>query len=251
MLFSATLAKADGIITTLPPLASIVLMLSPETKVSCLLPNNADPHHFQLSPRQLERLQTTELLIRSSKDDGGWSIPSDKITTLDLWPQQDHAWLNPAMVKQILPHIADILQQHKPAQKTNIAEQLQQSLILLDKEQKAWQEALAELKTQGVILQHPSWQPLLKHYDIPIYTILESDQHGQEHGPHMLEHGLDILRQHPKAILLGDHSHSNRTLQWLANHSEHKSSVVLLNGMSQCGQNWFDFMRLNRERLQP
>jgi ABC-type Zn uptake system ZnuABC Zn-binding protein ZnuA len=243
LMLSPLSARAAEIMATLPPLAGLVQLLQPESRPACLLPANADPHHFQLSPRQVETLQGARLLIRASRDDGGWPRLPTRGKTIDLWPRDDHAWLSPAEVRHVLPQLAAELEAVTGKQ----AMQLDEALATVTAMDRAWKQALAPLKSRGVIVQHPAWQHLLSSYGVPVHAVLEKHQHGHEGGPHLLEHALEALKAHPDALLLGDTRHSNRSLEWLARQSG--KTILYLDALGQCGDSWQALMQQNLERL--
>ncbi|MDQ6967429.1 MAG: metal ABC transporter substrate-binding protein [Mariprofundaceae bacterium] len=259
--------KAADIITTLPPIAGLVHWLKPDANVACLLPANADPHHFQLSPRQVESLQRTKLLIRSSQDDGHWTSLGNKTKTFDLWPRTKythnhpphdehssatHAWLNPHEVQAVLPKLALQLQAIYPENKQAIQRNL--SLALKESQQlwQAWQKIShsSGLDTDGVIMQHPSWRNLFQALHITVFTSLESAHHGHEYGPHKLESALQQLQQHPNIRLIANKNQSNRALQWLQSHHP-ESIITTLDPLGSCNESWPSLMQRNLDALQP
>jgi len=250
MLASPGLAGADTAVT-LPPLAGLVSMLDSEAKSFCLLPTGADPHHFQISPRTAERLKRAELLIRSPAADGGWPLPADQSRTLKLWPKINHGWLVPDKVAAALPELASQLAGVAPARAEAIRQQLPAALASVQRVKEAWLPVLADLQKHGVIMQHPSWQPLMEAAGVPVLAVLESEQHGHEEGPHALQEALDILKHHPDAWLIGDTRHSNRTLEWLARHAVGKVHLVYLDALGECGTDWEALMLDNLNKLKP
>ena len=257
-----TFAKAADVITTLPPIAGLVYWLKPDADVACLLPANADPHHFQLSPRQVESLQQSKLLIRSSQDDGHWANLGNQTHVFDIWPHTEHhdhqktvpnhAWLNPLAIQTVLPKLAAQLQIIYPKDKQEIQKNLALALAESTQIWKKWLSVSQStaLNTNGVIMQHPSWSNLFQALNIPIFNTLESEQHGHEHGPRKLESALQQLQQHPNIRLIADSNHSNRALQWLQSH--HKSSTITtLDALGTCGESWIHLMQRNLDTIQP
>lgn len=245
LLLTTAPAAAADVTVTLPPLAGLVAMLDGKAHVRCLLPAGADPHHFQLTPRKVEAVANSSLLIRAGVDDAGWPLPPDHDHTLKLWPETRHGWLDPAAVRSALPRIAAALQSLHPQRSDAIASALKQALTTADQIELQWQRVLMPLKNSGVVMQHPAWQPLLQRMGVPVLTVLESAQHGHEHGPHKLEHALATLNTHPGAWLLADHGHSNRALSWLARHSAVPTHQVTLDALGACNMPWRDLMQQN------
>ena len=243
--YPAHAAATARIAVTLPPLAGLVSMLDQQAEVICLLPAGADPHHFQLTPRKIEALARTDLLIRTSFDDGGWPLPPQHRHSLNLWSDIDHGWLSPQAVRGVLPKIADALIKLQPVQSKQIAASLQAALQQTDDIAQAWRTAIAKAGLSGVLMQHPSWRRLMQEMDVPVLAVLESVHHGHEHGPHKLEHALKTLKQHPDAWLLADAAHSSRALDWLAAHSQTKTQRITLDALGACGESWPALMRRN------
>lgn len=238
------------IMVTLPPLAGLVAMLLPEQTSECLLSASADPHHFQPSPQQVEQLHVAKLLVRARRDDQGWPIRSHQSNTITLFTQQAHGWLNFADVKIALPDLAAQLSKMMPTEAARIQASLPQALAQVEAIETQWKPVLSQLKTKGVLMQHPAWQALFDAYDIPIWAVLESAQHGHEHGPKHLEEALDTLNQHQGAVLIGSLRHSNRSLDWLNAHQSHAQAVLSLDALGTCNMPWSELMTSNMQALQ-
>jgi zinc transport system substrate-binding protein len=240
-------AKAE-IAVTLPPLAGLVKLLLPESDVSCLLPANADPHHFSLTPRRIERLRQVKLLVRATADDGAWrGLPGD-IKAVNLWPDKGHAWLLPIDVQQILPRLAEALTKVYPARAQAISTALEKALAETAAMERELQSALDPLRERGVIMQHPSWQAFCRHFGIEVLSVLDSHSHGHESGPRHLQNALAQLQARPGAMLWGDDRDNVQPLYWLANHAQ-DVPIQLLDPLGDCGMPWSRLMRQNLERI--
>ena len=247
-LFSAPSQTRAEIITTLPPLAGLIGLLDEQVHADCLLTAGADPHHTRLSPRQAEALRHTRLLVRASRDDGHWTRLEAAADILDLWPDVSHAWLNPHRVKSALPRLAAAMQRLYPSRREAIAGALKRAESETDHWWEQWQKTLQAFRSDGVIMQHGAWWGMMDAAGVPVLAVLESKHHGREHGPHMLEHALETLRQHPHALLLGDMHHNNRALEWLAEHTNHR--IIYLDALGTCDMPWPALMQSNLQRLQ-
>ncbi|HID36776.1 MAG TPA: zinc ABC transporter substrate-binding protein [Ghiorsea sp.] len=262
----ATSQQIPPVLVTLPPLSGLVLALSPDLNIQCLLPNNADPHHFQLTPRQVNHLQHATLLVRSPRDDQSWAMLQPAAPTFSLWQEHEntpdtltdahehehtdsHAWLNPKLVASELPHLAEALIQSNPANEQNIQKQLKRSQQQTKNTWQQWQDMVKaqQLKQRGVMMQHPSWRGLFEALGVPIRGVLESSQHGQEYGPRKLEKALQVLKEYPKTILIADSNHSNRALKWLQKHSS--NTMIQLDALGACGEPWQHLMQRNLKTL--
>lgn len=244
------IASAGTVTVTFPPLAGLVKMIDPEEQPACLLSAGGDPHHFTLSPRQAEGLRTSTLLVRSSRDDGGWKLFTGSAVVLDLWPDQDHAWLTPEQVEQVLPKIAEALSKATPGKAEQFRTNLQHSLGTVRETALAWQKALQPVASRGVVMQHPSWQHLFEANGVIVHAVLESDKHGHEHGPHALEEAHHTMQEHPDALLIGDIRHSNRTLEWMARQHPSDIKPIYLDALGSCDMSWEELMQSNLQKLE-
>jgi len=235
------------IVTSLPPLAGLVSILDAKADVHCLLPTGADAHDFQLTPKQVQRLKQADLLIRASRDDGHWPGLNTAAQQLDLWPEKDHAWLLPTEVRRILPRLAKRLQNLAPDRRQAIEQSLHQALLLCDKLEAEWEQALAPFREHGIIIQHPVWRRLCEHFNVPVWAVLEPRHHGSVR-PRQLEHALKLLQIHPDILLWGDVRHSNRGLAWLSRHADGRH-ILRLDALGPCGMPWKKLMHLNLEHL--
>jgi len=246
---ASTTQTTDKIITTLPPLSGLIIMLLPEVQTQCLLSAGADPHHFQPSPKQVDLLNQHHILARASRDDQGWPIHVENSQVIDIWPTENHAWLRFEQVRLALPTLAEILSKKFPQYRKDIQARLIQALQTTKALEQAWGKQLQKLQNKGVFMQHPAWQGLLESKQVPIWAVLESHQHGHEHGPRHLEKALSTLKQHPDAVLLGSKRHSNRSLEWLNKHQGNIKSIITLDALGHCNQPWDKLMRNNLEVL--
>jgi len=259
--------KAAEIMTTLPPLSSLVHWLDPQASVKCLLPANADPHHFQLTPKQVESMGKAKLLIRSSRDDGQWASLHTSMKTWDIWPSQNstihkdtsqhhhetgnHAWLSPHDVAVILPQLAENLIQVYPNHRQSIKNQLKTAQLNVVHIEKQWLDVTISLHLhkKGSIMQHPAWLTLFQDLKVPVWTVLESGNHGQEHGPRVLENALKVIQIHPNSLLIADQRHNSRALLWLQRHHP-ESQLVTLDALGQSNETWPELMQRNLNILQ-
>ncbi len=236
-------AASPEVAVTLPPLSGLVAMLDPDVSVICLLKKGADPHHFQLRPRTIESLRQSRLLLRASIDDGDWPLPPRHANMLDLWPSLSHAWLSPLAVKHIAPKLAERLKQLHPGHASAIEQNLAAALVQIREIEQQWRQALDQVG--GVIMQHPSWQQLMLDMGVPIRAVLESEHHGHESGPRVLEYALHALNEHPDTWLLADTAHSSRPLDWLARHANQQPPRLTLDPLGVCGESWLVLMQRN------
>ncbi len=247
LLLLPQLAQAITVVATLPPLGGLVHLLDPRIRVHCLLPAGGDPHHFQLTPKQVTRLKHADLLLRAGRDDAHWTGIDLPGHTLVLWPQKDHAWLLPMEVKKILPRIAAALQRLDPGRRAEIQRQLAAALHRCERMEQRWRLTLMPYRRRGVIMQHPAWLRLCRHFGVPVRAVLEPHHHGGIR-PRKLQKALDILRARPATVLWADARHGNQGLDWLRAHST-ATTAVRLDALGDCAMSWTRLMQKNLAAL--
>lgn len=241
---------------TLPALGGLLHWVAPDITVDCLLPKGAEPHHFRLSARQLERVNRSYLLVRSSRDDLAWfkahAIKSPRI--LDLWPQTEkgnnHAWLLPDDIERTLTPISHKLMHQFPEYTESISTRLPSLRQDVQNIRLAWQKIMKPLQQRGVIMQHAAWLPLFKTYQVPVLAVLEANNMGHSHGYNAkkLDQALQQLQQHPQALLIADLRHDNKGLTWLQRHHP-SSKLIYLDAIGTCDQTWPLLMQHNIDLL--
>jgi len=250
MLLIPSLSRAE-VAVTLPPLGGLIRMLDPQAVITVLLPSTADPHHFQMPPKATESLRKATLFVRASRDDGGWSGLETAGNILDLWPRTSHAWTSPALVRASLPRLAAALEKIYPSHSVSIRARLNQAIAETKRIQAAWIAALAPYRKDGVIMQHPSWQPMCEQAGVPVRVVLETDRHGQEFGPRDLDRALQVIDDHPAVLLIFEQRHDNRGLDWIVAHSRHPLRRVMLDALGTDTMRWDQLMQENLKRLHP
>jgi ABC-type Zn uptake system ZnuABC Zn-binding protein ZnuA len=236
------------IAVSLPPLAGLVHLLDPEMEVFCLLPANADPHHFSITPRTLQRLKHADALIRASRDDRVWPGLETDVRQIDLWPDQDHAWLRPDLVLAVLPRLAKELQSLYPERTQVIARSLRHARQTIQSLDDEISRTLQPLNHAGIILQHAAWRGFCEHYNIPVLAVAETGHLEGTLGPRQLQRLLDVAKQHPESRLWGDQNHNNSTLQWLSDKLGNRQ-IRLLDPLGHCGDSWEQLLRHNISRM--
>lgn len=235
MLRPTVMMAAPSVVATLPPLAGMVRLLDPELAPDCLLGASADPHLMRITPRQAAALRRARLLLRSSGDDGGWRGLAPRAgTVLDLWPDRHHAWLVPAWVRRRLPALADALVRRGLLPAAERDARLARASARLDALEAGWRRLLAPWRERGVIMQHPAWRALMRHFGVAVRAVLEPSHHGEGAGPRRLERALRLLRGSDPPLLLVEESHGNRMIDWLRARVQ-DARVVRLNALGRCG----------------
>ena len=214
--------------------------------VTLLVPMGADPHDWEPTIRDTERLQKADMIIVNGIGYEHWlnslevtDIPgilvdtSNGISTLDSAKHDEekhdeekhdeekhgaldpHIWLNPVYAQLQVKNIANALSNSDPMNKNHYqsnAEIYNQELNLLDAKIRT---ELSGCKTNFITF-HNAFSYFSEEYGLTQHTIISSnDSHG-EVTPQTLENIISLARELNIKIIFAEESASTKTSQVIA-----------------------------------
>ena len=211
--------------------------------VTLLVPMGADPHNWEPTIRDRERLQKADVIIVNgigyehwigsfdSNDNQGIIVDtSNGISTLDFEKHDDHAkeddhdghedldphiWLNPVYAQLQVKNIANALSNSDPTNKNyyqSNAAIYNKELDLLDSKIRT---ELSGCKTDFITF-HNAFSYFSEEYGLTQHTIISSnDSHG-EVTPQTLENIISLARELNIKVIFAEESTSTKTSQVIA-----------------------------------
>ena len=211
--------------------------------VTLLVPMGADPHDWEPTIRDRERLQKADVIIVNgigyehwigsfdSNDNQGILVDtSNGISTLDSEKHDDHAkeddhdghedldphiWLNPVYAQLQVKNIANALSNSDPTNKNyyqSNAAIYNKELDLLDSKIRT---ELSGCKTDFITF-HNAFSYFSEEYGLTQHTIISSnDSHG-EVTPQTLENIISLARELNIKVIFAEESTSTKTSQVIA-----------------------------------
>jgi len=204
--------------------------------VTLLVPMGADPHDWEPTIRDTERLQRSDVIIVNGIGYEHWigSLEltgiagilvdtSNGISTLDSAKHDEekhgaldpHIWLNPVYAQLQVKNIANALSNSDPMNKNHYqsnAEIYNQELNLLDAKIRT---ELSGCKTDFITF-HDAFSYFSEEYDLTQHTIISStDSHG-EVTLQTLENIISLARELNIKIIFAEESASTKTSQVIA-----------------------------------
>ncbi|WP_304132132.1 metal ABC transporter substrate-binding protein [Ignavibacterium album] len=234
ILASCSKEKSEGknIVVTIYPFKAIIQEIAgSEIAVNVLLPGGADPHTYEMSPSDYNKIQNAKIFFYGAETLDGWAAKLDvenKIELLKLLPEnfliqieinenhsahQDknshhhygidpHFWTDPLTVNSMLDSLTKILSYFYPEKKDLFrknSEAFSKKLYDLDKKIK---EEIKAVKHNKVFSAHPFYNYFFRRYGIKVVGSLEISP-GQQVTPKFLKNISDeIKRENVKAILI-------------------------------------------------
>jgi zinc transport system substrate-binding protein len=220
--------KKLKIAATIFPLADIAKNIGgSQVEVVNILPPGANPHTFQLTPRQIQELKHCRLvfLVGNHLDDWAMDIPStmgkmkmavvdQNIDFLGGETKDPHYWLSIQNAKVIARNMAQSLSEIDPASRETYSSNLKEYLSKLGQADDEMSRLFSGLTQKKMITFHNAWSYFARDYGFEIIGNVEPAE-GRDPTPRHLEHMIKKMR--------ADNIHALFIEIQVANHAQAKS----------------------------
>lgn len=161
------------IYTTLYPLEQFSRWLIPDAHIEVLIPEGVDPHHFEPSLKDIQRLYTANMIIYIGDTDidrwmdkikneiahkGVKVIRIQDYVTLKKYSSGNefdpHLWLDPLSVIEILKAIKNAIQEVSPEKRQVYEKNFQYYESKLRELDRAYKQTLSSCKKKDIIITH-------------------------------------------------------------------------------------------------
>ncbi|VVM04521.1 metal ABC transporter substrate-binding protein [Methylacidimicrobium tartarophylax] len=245
------------VLTTIAPLYSFVKSIAGETvELANLLPQNADPHDYVLSPGDARRIAQADLIIRNGLglefflekalaevDREKLLDASAGITPLPQWvspgsptggsragemPPNPHVWLDPVLAVVEVENIVRELCRRDTAKASNYRARgklLVEELLRLDER---YRHSLDPLPDKKMVSDHDAFAYLAERYGIQRVAILETRGHAGL-SPKLVAWVLDSIVRNRVRALFSEVNHVSSELRSISRDSG--VPIVLLDSM--------------------
>lgn len=212
-------AQADQphIVTSIHPLALVVKeIVRDDARVSTLVPADISPHHYSMRPSERRRLQQAERFVwlgpalepflAGPLDDPGLQRKSLALDDAEHTPEQDHGthdhdnhhshgpgqrdphvWLNPDIVRSMLPTLVDSLSRLEGLDRSRLEANRRDFLDRLASTEKAIRERISGLPTMDVFTYHGAFDYFAAHFDVRIAGTLTVNPERNPGARHLAE----------------------------------------------------------------
>lgn len=268
------------ILVTLPALYSWAVQVGGDrVRVGQLLPDNADPHHFQFRPRDLEALQHADLILLNGAGLEDWvkstvekqsSTARDRIVEVFqglpiqayLWDQRSrtdstqavgstngspnpHLWLDPILACHGVSNILRVLIKLDPASTPTFSKNASNYFVRLRQLDTDYASMAHSLRSPTIVTVHSAFPYLCRRYGISVLGVIEESP-GIEPGPRYLAQLSEQIRSHNiRTLFVQPHSPS-RVAQQLARDLKLMTvELDTLEGGHWSGNGYEDVMRQN------
>ncbi len=236
----------ENIVVTIYPFKAIIQeIVGNEVVVDVLLPGNADPHTYEMSPSDFNKIQNAKVFFYGAETLDGWAAKLDvenKIELLKVLPQDfliqiesdtdhsfhkeedshhhhqgfdPHFWTDPITVNSMIDSLTKILSDYYPDKKDLFrknSEKFSKELYELDKKIR---ETIEQIKHNKVFSAHPFYNYFFKRYELEILGSLEISP-GQQITPKFLKTISEQIKQKNVKAIFINRQHISKPAKVLA-----------------------------------
>lgn len=265
----ASLAREGAIVCTTSLIQDwLKHILGPDHPVDTLIPQDADPHAFELSPQGRIRLEKADLIFAHGQGFEGHlldtlqSMGPQKLiylsnpTSLEvhapigtLLEQDPHTWMDPLQVLPMIDTICEALCRRMPSEAPMYqekAKQYKQELKLLDA---AIMQTLSSipLERRYLMCQHDNLSHFSKRYHFQVLATLHT--HSEEPSASHYKHLLKIIQDKGIRAIFYDPREEDRLIKHLACEANIKAQPLLVEGLHAKAQSYTALMHNTVETI--
>ncbi len=229
--------KNTKIITTIYPYYLIVKEITGDSvKVENLLPPAASPHTYSPKPSDLMKFENAGLIIVNGYHleshlndklrgyDSAFFI-SDSMKNILGDNVNPHIWLDPVLLKKIVPYIKEEIIKLDPKKKDYYENNTRQLLEELSKINSKIQEQSKDIQNKNVIMYHKGFDYLLKRYKVNILAYIEEIP-GKELGAKKMQEIGNLIKKYKLTTLYSEPQLNSKPLRVLS--GEFKLHILIL-----------------------
>lgn len=271
------------VVVTVAPLKGIVEPLLPGgSELTVLMQPGRSEHGYEFSPRELSQLASADVVVyvglnleprvaevlNSSPDPkrrvvcfgevAGLQRPGEAVPntdhahdhehgeTCDHGPVDQHLWLDPVLVKQLIPAVADAVRAKMSEQGVVEAElaaireaesKLTQEVDAVDHE---WREGIAKLGEVSIVTHHNAFGRPAERYGFKVAAVIRTME-GREPTPADIASVVSEIKSQRVRAIFVEPQFNAKTAERIA-----KSAKVKLGRLDPLGDgDWFGLMRTN------
>ena len=198
-----------------------------------ILPSNADPHTFELTPRQVKELQGTKVIFKIGSGIDDYidvikdSIPGVTLKIVDQGinilsstdPEDNginpHYWLSVANAKIITQNIADEVSAIDPQNKSYYQANAQAYIAKLDNLETEVSNQLKNLSSRDLVTFHNAWPYFAKEFNLNILASFEPFP-GKEPTPQYLKNLGQKIKNYKVKVIFTEAQFSTQSIEAFA-----------------------------------
>jgi zinc transport system substrate-binding protein len=225
----------------------------PQVDVRNLTPAGAEPHDIELSPKDVGRIQSADVVVYLSHGfqpaveqavDGAQGTRVDALAGIPLRQDDPHVWLDPVLFARIVRRVGVAL--HARARAVTVARRVR----ALDAE---YRRGLAHCERRDFVTTHAAFGYLAARYGLNQIAITGVDPES-EPDPRRLQELIRLVRDENVSTVFFERLVSPRLAETVARDGGARTAVLdpiegLTPGEQAQGASYFTLMRRNLDEL--
>lgn len=253
------------IYTTFYPLYDFTKKIAGDNaQVENLIPAGAEPHDFELSPKQMARIYDGDIFIFLGESMEPWAakiaedLSKNGVKVLevgtDLIENNDsHIWLDPVLAKQMAQKIFETIAAVDPGSKELYQQNLNDLLEKLDELDKKLLEAASKSSKKDVVTSHAFLGYMAKRYGFNQISITGLSPQD-EPSPKKVAEIVNMAKSKDIKYILIEKGSSSKLPEAVANEIE--AQILIINPLEtlwpdeiKAGEDYFSVMEKNLDVL--
>jgi len=225
-----------AVITSFNPLYEFTKQIGKEKiDVSILVPFGIEPHDWEPTISDLQKIQNADLIIINGVGFENWidnveAINSDTVIVdtsngISIIQNDPHIWLNPVFAQTQVENIAESIIKIDSTNEKFYRENADNYISKLDMLDKQIKQELTECK-KDFIAFHDAFSYFAIQYGLNQHTIISSNEPHEEPSSRTLESIINLAKDHDIKIIFAEEAVDTRTSQVIAN--EINGQVLIL-----------------------
>jgi len=215
------------VIASFNPLYEFTKQIGKEkVDVSVLVPFGIEPHDWEPTISDLQKIQNADLIIINGVGFENWIdnveainldiVIVDTSNGISIIQNDPHIWLNPVFAQTQVENIAESIIKLDPTNKKFYRENTDNYISKLDILDKQIKQELTECK-KDFIAFHDAFSYFALQYSLNQHTIISSNQPHQEPSSRTLESIINLAKDYDIKTIFAEEAADTRTSQVIAN----------------------------------
>jgi len=246
------------VITSFNPLYEFTKQIGKDkVDVSVLVPFGIEPHDWEPTISDLQKIQNADLIIINGIGFENWIdnvglinldiVIVDTSNRISIIQNDPHIWLNPVFAQTQVENIAESIIKLDPTNEKFYRENTDNYVSQLDMLDKQIKQELIECK-KDFIAFHDAFSYFAIQYGLNQHTIISSNQPHEEPLSITLESIINLAKDHTIKIIFAEEAADTRTSQVIAN--EIDGQVLILSPLEiDDSDNYISKMKTNLANL--
>ncbi len=261
------LASAQGFIISTSSIIEDWLkhIVDPETRIISLIPQEADPHAFELSAQDLVKLEKADLIFAHGLGFEGGVLDAIRHNTSlkpvllsdalkarqpDSLSADPHTWMNPEHALGMIDLICETLSAQNPLKASTYRERSAQYKAEIKALDAALGQELASIPSERryLLCQHDNLSYFAKHYG---FTVLPSlHYHSEDPSALHYRHLLKIIKQYHIRAIFYDPRENSTLVQNLAAAAHIQAETLIVESLHPEAPSYLSLMAYTARKIQ-